>query len=94
VFADVATAAAPEVEKKGPWSLVPSTTRPQSGVVSWFLRVVEQPAGTWTCRFGREEFDRHPELEVALEHIRELAEAHAPAEVFVHHADGTVRRAS
>jgi hypothetical protein len=75
-------------------SLVQASTQAQSGVVSWFLRVVEEPVGTWTCRFGRDEFDKHPELEVALEHIRELAVSHAPAEVFVHHADGTVRRAS
>ena len=60
--------------------------------MAWFLRVVEQPVGTWTCRFGREVFDKHPEFEAALEHIRELAVAHAPAEVFVHFADGTVHR--
>jgi hypothetical protein len=58
--------------------------------MSWFLRVVEHPAGHWTCRRGLEDFDQHPDLDAALQHIRDLAAELVAARVFVHYADGRV----
>lgn len=60
--------------------------------MGWFLRVVELDGGRWACRFGRQEFDVHVELDDALAHITALAGDHQPAELFVHYLDGTVGR--
>jgi hypothetical protein len=60
--------------------------------MAWFLRVVEQPSGSWTCRLGLQDFDDHPDRVAALEHIHQLAAEHEPAEVFVHYVDGRVMR--
>jgi hypothetical protein len=59
--------------------------------VPWFFRVIEQADGSWACRRGREELDRHAELDEAVSHASSLAAAHAPAEVMVHFFDGTMR---
>jgi hypothetical protein len=56
----------------------------------WFFRVIELDDGAWACRRGVEEFDRHDELYDAVSHIRVIASEHTPAELFVHHLDGTV----
>jgi hypothetical protein len=58
----------------------------------WYLRVIEEPAGKWKCRRGLHAVDEHPDLETALEHIRDLTVTHGPAVVFVHYADGRVLR--
>ena len=57
----------------------------------WFFRVIETHAGEWACRRGRQHIDGHRELKEALAHITAIAAAHAPAEVFVHRIDGSVR---
>ncbi len=55
----------------------------------WFFRAIESADG-WICRHGTLVYDSHPTLEDALAHLATLASADAPAEVFVHHLDGTV----
>jgi hypothetical protein len=57
----------------------------------WFFRVIELDDGRWACRRGAEEFDRHVEMGDAVVHIRSIAAAHSPAELFVHGLDGSVR---
>ena len=56
----------------------------------WFFRVIESPDGRWACRRGRAEVDRHPEVDEALRHIRQIAAEHRPSQVWVHHLDGRV----
>ena len=58
-----------------------------------FFRVIEDDDGTWACRRGREELDRHVGFDEALDHVTKLASVHRPAEVFVHHFDGRVHSA-
>jgi len=54
-----------------------------------FFHIVEDDAGRWTCRHGRHDYDTHNTLAQAKEHIRTLAFENRPAEIFVHHRDGT-----
>jgi len=56
-----------------------------------FFRAVQDDQGLWTCRQGLHEIDAHSELRDAIRHLRELATASAPAEVFLHFRDGSVR---
>ena len=60
--------------------------------MSWFVRAVELGGGRWSCRFGRTEIDTHDDVCAAVAHIRALAAEHQPAELMVHHLDGTVQR--
>lgn len=55
----------------------------------WFLRAIEVADG-WSCRHGLREFDRHAELQPALDHLRELALVMESAELVVHRLDGTI----
>jgi hypothetical protein len=55
----------------------------------WFWRAVEHEA-EWICRHGLAELDRHPTLREAIEHLSEIAQAHAPSQVFAHHLNGQV----
>ena len=57
----------------------------------WFFRVIELDDGRWACRHGVEEFDTHGEMGDAVAHIRSIAGAHLPAELFMHGLDGSVR---
>jgi hypothetical protein len=56
----------------------------------FFFRLIEHDDGSWTCRRGRQDFDRHPSQDEALAHILEVAGAHPPSRVYVHHRDGRV----
>ena len=58
--------------------------------MAWFLHIVEQDDGTWACRHGLIEVDRHEKRSSAIAHQTVLAQEHAPAELIVHRADGTV----
>jgi hypothetical protein len=58
----------------------------------WFFRVIEDAEGTWVCRSGRYDLDRHSSRVDALAHMCELAADDPPSAVFVHLADGQVRR--
>ena len=58
----------------------------------WFFRVIEDAEGTWVCRTGRYDLDRHASQSDALTHICELAADDPPSAVFVHLADGQVHR--
>jgi uncharacterized protein DUF2188 len=42
------------------------------------------------CRWGREEFDAHEQLDDAIEHTIGIASEHPPSQVFVHRRDGQV----
>jgi hypothetical protein len=56
----------------------------------WFFRVVETPDQDWACRRGQMEYDRHPDLAGALEHVVAIARQFVPARLLVHRLDGTV----
>jgi hypothetical protein len=56
----------------------------------WFLRAIEQPDGSWTCRRGREDHDNHESLHDAVEHLKTLAVEIGGAELFLHRLDGSV----
>jgi hypothetical protein len=58
---------------------------------TYFFRIVEQEDGSWSCRRGREDLDRHPELDDAIEHTTAIAREIPPSEVFVHRLDGQVQ---
>jgi hypothetical protein len=59
--------------------------------MAWFYRVVELDDGSgWACRFGRREYDVHPDLAAAVEHMRRIAADDQASVVFVHRVDGTV----
>ncbi len=58
--------------------------------MAWFFRAVEQPDGSWLCRRGLEVFDSHPSLQLAIDHLAELAADAQPAQLFVHRVDGSV----
>jgi hypothetical protein len=60
--------------------------------MAWFFRVIELADGRWACRHGRVEYDAHAELRHAVEHMRALAYAARPAELFLHRVDGSVER--
>ena len=60
--------------------------------VAWYFRVVELADGRWACRHGLQQFDTHDELRHAVEHLRALARAARPAELFLHRLDGNVER--
>ena len=53
----------------------------------WFLRAIELADG-WACRHGSHEFDRHPELQSALDHLREIALGLGPSVLYVHRMNG------
>jgi len=55
----------------------------------WFFRAIEDVEG-WTCRHGVKAYDTHPTLEVALDHLAEIASASRPAQIVVHYLDGAV----
>jgi len=59
--------------------------------VAWFFRVVELDDGRWACRHGSHEYDTHPALNQAIEHIATVAAENRPAELFLHRLDGSVR---
>jgi len=52
--------------------------------MAWYFRVIERADGRWACRHGRQQFDTHDELHHAVEHLRALALASRPAELFLH----------
>jgi len=56
-----------------------------------FFRAIQQDDGVWACRQGMREIDAHRELHDAIRHLRELAAANAPAQLFLHFTDGSVR---
>jgi hypothetical protein len=58
--------------------------------MGWFFRAIELTDGRWACRHGRHVFDTHAELSQALDHLRDLAAAAAPSELFVHRLDGSI----
>jgi hypothetical protein len=58
--------------------------------MAWYFHIVEQHDGSWLCRHGRAIFDAHPELQHAIDHIRELAAGAQPALLMVHRLDGSV----
>jgi hypothetical protein len=60
--------------------------------MAWFFRVIELADGRWACRHGREEYDAHAELRLAIEHMRARAFAERPAELLLHRLDGSVER--
>lgn len=76
-----------------PSPLVHSSFRSQPAVVDpgrLFFRLIEHDDGWWACRRGREEIDRHPHQDQALDHMTELAASNRPSRVYVHNADGRV----
>lgn len=60
--------------------------------MAWFLRAIELEAGSRACRWSEQELDQHPRLGEALTHLREVAVALGPADLFVHRLDGRVTR--
>ena len=74
---------------RGPSTLADRHAESKMALV-WFLRAIEQTDGSWACRWGNQLFDEHPELDEALEHLREIASDKGPAEFFVHFLDGRV----
>lgn len=58
--------------------------------MAWYLRAIELDTGRWACRFGRTEYDTHAEMEQAVQHLTTLATQHRPAQLFIHHRDGSV----
>ncbi|WP_045878562.1 DUF2188 domain-containing protein [Pseudofrankia sp. DC12] len=58
--------------------------------MGWFFRAIELADGQWACRHGRHIYDTHSELSDALDHLRDLASAAAPAELFIHRLDGSI----
>jgi hypothetical protein len=73
-------------------SLRPVSSGSQASAVAWFFHLIEQVDGRWACRRGLQEYDTHAELHDAVEHVRALAAAAQPAELFVHRLDGSVER--
>lgn len=59
--------------------------------MAWYFRLVELHDGSWACRHGTREFDRHTDLTEAEAHIRRIAFEGRPAQVFLHTSDGDVR---
>ena len=57
-----------------------------------FFRVIELGDDRWACRHGRLEYDTHPQVGQAIDHITALAADHRPAELFLHRLDGSVAR--
>jgi hypothetical protein len=55
-----------------------------------FFRLIEHDDGSWTCRRGQEDLDHHPGHDQALAHMTDVAAAHRPSRVYVHHNDGRV----
>ena len=56
--------------------------------MSWYLRVIEQPDGRWSCRRGSTCYDAHDQLVDALRHLHELAaDLDGTVEFLVHHHD-------
>jgi hypothetical protein len=60
--------------------------------VGWFLRVIELADGSWACRRGLAELDRHHVLQDAVAHVTTLGSRESHAELFLHRVDGTVER--
>jgi hypothetical protein len=60
--------------------------------MAWFFRAIELPDGSWACRSGLREVDRHDQLEHALAHLRDLAAESGPFELFAHRLDGTIEQ--
>jgi hypothetical protein len=58
--------------------------------MAWFFHVIEQHDGQWACRHGRQEYDTHPLLDQAIEHISAIASLQRPAQIYVHRLDGNV----
>ena len=54
-----------------------------------FFHTVECEAG-WECHQGSTTLDVHNSLADAAEHLADLGETYAPAELFAHYLDGTV----
>lgn len=67
-------------------------TRPKVVDMALFFRAIESEDGSWGCHHGRENFDRHASLEEALQHLRELARAKAPARLIAHFLDGRIEQ--
>jgi hypothetical protein len=58
----------------------------------YFFRAIERDDGTWACRRGRLELDKHGQLEEALAHLTSLADNARPTEIYVHHRDRRTSR--
>jgi hypothetical protein len=56
----------------------------------WIYRIIERDDGSWTCSFGRTDFDTHRDLAAAVAHIRVLAAAVDCDDIRAHRSDGTV----
>jgi hypothetical protein len=56
----------------------------------WIYRIIERDDGSWTCSFGRTDFDTHRDLAAAVAHIRVLAAAVDCDDIRVHRSDGIV----
>jgi hypothetical protein len=56
----------------------------------WIYRIIGRDDGSWTCSFGRTDFDTHRDLAAAVAHIRVLAAAVDCDDIRVHQSDGTV----
>jgi hypothetical protein len=61
-------------------------------MVVWYLHAIERDDGSWACRHGLTEFDDHPTLIQALDHLAALAGDDFPAQLIVHRLDGDVQR--
>jgi hypothetical protein len=55
-----------------------------------FFRMIECEDGTWACRHGRDELDRHDDRDEALKHISRVASERRPARIFLHRLDQAV----
>jgi hypothetical protein len=49
-----------------------------------YFHIVELDDGRFACRHGTQDYDTHPILDEAREHIRVLATAERPASIFLH----------
>ena len=64
----------------------------QTHPMALFFRVIELSGDRWACRHGTLEYDTHPVMSEAIDHIRALATDQRPAELFLHRLDGSMQR--
>jgi hypothetical protein len=62
--------------------------------MAWFFHAVEQADRRWACRHGMHTYDHHEHLTEAVAHLRAIATEHGPAQLVVHHLDGSVEPAT
>ena len=65
-----------------------------NGAMALWFRVIELEDGEFACRFGLTEYDRHEAASAAVDHLKQIASEHRPAQVFLHLRDGSTSLAA